>query len=103
MWRFSNTELWRSLVSRTATSTMARAQVVGPNHLVGEQHAKCRVDRAQHAVTKIRLPARLYGVDVGGAEDIRAREPRREECFLGLARTQVHNYDDVFLLYSAGP
>jgi hypothetical protein len=34
-------------------------QVVGTNHLVGEQDPKCGIDRAQEAIAEIRLPARL--------------------------------------------
>jgi hypothetical protein len=50
-------------------------QVVGPNHLVVEQHPKCRVDPAQQAVTEVRFPSRLHGVDLRGPEEVNAREP----------------------------
>src|SRR2546422_8423071 len=48
-------------------------QVVGSNHLVGEQHPKYGIDRAQEAIAEIGLPARLDGVDVRGAEHVHAR------------------------------
>jgi hypothetical protein len=44
-------------------------QVVGSNHLIGEQQPKRRVDRSQQAVTEIRFLARLHGVDVCGPEE----------------------------------
>src|ERR1700719_4401567 len=53
-------------------------QVVGANYLVGEQHAKHRVDSAQQAVAKIRLLPRLYRVDVRGSEDVHTGEPHRQ-------------------------
>jgi len=53
-------------------------QVVGPNHLVGEEHPKRRLARAHEPVAEIRLLPGLYGVDVGGPEDIHAREAGRE-------------------------
>ena len=53
-------------------------QVVGPNHLVGEEQPKRGVDRAQEAIAEIRLLPGLHRVDVGGPEDIDAREAGRE-------------------------
>ena len=54
------------------------SQVVGPNDLVGEQHAKRGVDHAQKAVAQIRFLSRLHGIDVCGPEDENAREPSRK-------------------------
>ena len=45
-------------------------QVVGPNDLIGEQHPKNRVDRAQQAVAQIRFLAWLHRIDIRGSEDI---------------------------------
>ena len=53
-------------------------QVVGPNHLVREQHPKRGVDRSQQAVTEIRFLSRLHGVDVRRPEEVNPGEPRRE-------------------------
>src|SRR5258706_12854930 len=47
-------------------------QVVGLNDLVGEQHSKNRVDRAQQAVAQIRFLAWLHRIDTRGAEEINA-------------------------------
>src|SRR5258707_12400578 len=60
-------------------------QVVGPNHLVGEERPKRRVDRAQEAVAEIWFLPRLHRADVRGPEDVEAREPPREECLLCLS------------------
>ena len=49
-------------------------QVVGPNDLIGEQHSKNRVDRAQDAVAQIRFFAWLYRIDIRGSEDINAEK-----------------------------
>lgn len=43
-------------------------QVVSGNHLIGEQHPKRRVDRAQQPVAEIRFLTRLHGVDLRGPE-----------------------------------
>ena len=51
-------------------------QVVGPNDLIGEQHPKKRVDRAQHAVAQIRFLARLHRIDIRRSEDINAGKTR---------------------------
>ena len=59
-------------------------QVVGTNHLVGEQHPKCGINGAQEAIAEIGLPARLDGVDVRGAKDVHARKSCRGQCLLGL-------------------
>ena len=53
-------------------------QVVGPNHLVGEEQSKRGVDRAQETVAEIRFLPQLHRVDVRGPEDVKAGEPRRE-------------------------
>ena len=55
-------------------------QVVGSNHLVGEQHTKRWVDPAQQPVAEIRFLSRLHGVDVGRPEDINTREIRWREA-----------------------
>ena len=60
-------------------------QVVGTNHLVGEQHPRCGIDRAQQAIAKIGFSARLHRVDVRGAEDVQAGKSCRGQCVLGLA------------------
>src|SRR5260221_14594310 len=60
-------------------------QVVGPNHLVGEERPKRGVDRAQEAVAEIWFLPRLHRVDVRGPGDVKAREPRRESGLLGLS------------------
>jgi len=52
-------------------------QVVGPNHLVGEERSKRWVDRAQEAIAEIWFLPRLHRVDVRGPEDVKAREPLR--------------------------
>src|SRR4029077_2504788 len=44
-------------------------QVVGSNHLVGEERSQRRVDCAQEAVAEIRFLSRLHRVDVRGPED----------------------------------
>ena len=77
MSRFSNTELVP--LARVADGDIdhGSGQVVGPNHLVGKQQPKRRVDRAQQAVAEIRFLPRLDRVDVRGAEDVQAREPCR--------------------------
>src|SRR5437016_3332330 len=43
-------------------------QVVSGNHLIGGQHPKRRVDRAQQPVAEIRFLTRLHGVDIRGPE-----------------------------------
>jgi hypothetical protein len=53
-------------------------QVVGPYHLVGEEHPKHGVNDAQEAVAQIRFLPRLHWVDVRGPEEINAGEPRRK-------------------------
>src|SRR5580704_17521919 len=53
-------------------------QVVGANHLDGEQHPKHWIDPAQEAVSEVRFLPRLHGVDVRGPEDVNVRESRRE-------------------------
>src|SRR5229473_3134414 len=58
-------------------------QVVGPNHLVGEQHPKRGVDRAHKAVAEIRFLPRLHGINVRRSEEINAGEPGRKQCRLG--------------------
>src|SRR5258708_5454348 len=50
-------------------------QVVGPNHLVGEERPKRGVDRAQEAVAEIWVLPRLHRGDVRRPEDAKAREP----------------------------
>src|SRR5205809_7527064 len=47
-------------------------QVVGANHLVGEQHPKCRIHRPQYPIAEIWLSTRLHRVDVRRAEDVYA-------------------------------
>jgi len=54
------------------------SQVIGPNHLVREQHPKNGIDRANQSVVEIWFLARLHGVDVGGPEKINARKTGRE-------------------------
>ena len=49
-------------------------QVVGANHLVGEQHSKCGIDRAQEAIAQIGLPAGLDWVDVRGSAPASAEQ-----------------------------
>jgi len=51
-------------------------QVVGTNHLVGEQHPKCRINRPQEAIAEIGFSTRLHWVDVPGAEDVHAMTPQ---------------------------
>ena len=53
-------------------------QVVGPNDLIGEQHPKSRVDRAQQAIAQIRFLARLHRIDIRGSEDINTGKTRCE-------------------------
>src|SRR5580658_2989520 len=60
-------------------------QSVGTNHLVRKQQLKRGVDRAQKAIDEIRFLPRLHGVNVGGPEEVNARESGREECVLGLS------------------
>jgi hypothetical protein len=59
-------------------------QVVGPNHLVREQHPKRGVDRAHKPVAEIRFLPRLHRVDVRRSEDVNAGKTRCEQCLLGL-------------------
>jgi hypothetical protein len=47
-------------------------QIVGPNHLVREEHPKRGIDCAQQAVTEIRFIPRFHRVDVRGPEDVNA-------------------------------
>jgi hypothetical protein len=54
------------------------SQVVSANHLVGEQHSKQRIQRAEQAVAEIRFLPRLHGIDVRGPEEVNARKPRRK-------------------------
>jgi hypothetical protein len=56
-------------------------QVVGPNHVVGGQHPKCREDPAQQAVTEVQFLSRLHGVDVRGPEEVDVREARRKTLY----------------------
>src|SRR5260370_17927080 len=60
-------------------------QVVGPNDLIGEQHAKNRVDRAQQAVAQIRFFAWLQRIDICGSEDIDAGKTGGVEGVLCLS------------------
>src|SRR5579863_3639819 len=60
-------------------------QVVGANHLVGEQHPKRGVDRAQEAVAEIRFLPRLDGINIGGPEDINAGKTGCEKRLFRLA------------------
>jgi hypothetical protein len=60
-------------------------QVVGPNHLVREQHPKRGIDRAHKPVAEIWFLPRLHRVDVRRSEDVNARKPRRKQCLLGLS------------------
>ena len=53
-------------------------QVVGPNHLVREQHSKRGVDRAHKPVAEIRFLPWLYRIDVRGSEDVNAGKTRCE-------------------------
>jgi len=53
-------------------------QVIGPNHLVGKQHSKRRINSPQQMVTEGWFLPRLHGIDVGGPEDVNVREPRGE-------------------------
>ena len=53
-------------------------QVVGPDHLVGEQQPKHRIDPPQQTVTEVRFLSRLHRVDVCGPEEVNVRESRRE-------------------------
>jgi hypothetical protein len=71
-------EAWALACSPDGGLHHGAGQVVGPNHLVGEQQPKRRVDRAQQAVAEIRFLARLRGVDVRGPEEINAGKPRRQ-------------------------
>src|SRR5580693_7372818 len=47
-------------------------QVVGRNHLIGEQQLKRRVDCAQQPVAEIRFLTRLHGIDIRGPEYVNA-------------------------------
>lgn len=49
-------------------------QVVGANHLIGEQHPKRRVDRTQQPVAEVRFLPGFDGIDIGGPEDIKTGE-----------------------------
>jgi hypothetical protein len=60
-------------------------QVVGPNHLVRQQHPKRGVDRAHEPVAEIRFLPRLNGIDVRGPEDVNAGKTCREQCIFGLS------------------
>ena len=60
-------------------------QIVGANDLVGEQHPKRRVGRAQQTVAEIRLLARLDRIDICRPKHVNAREPCRDQRFLGLS------------------
>jgi hypothetical protein len=46
----------------------AAGQIIGPNYLVREQHAKYGIDCPQQAVAEIRFLPRLHGIDVRGPE-----------------------------------
>src|SRR4029077_8726361 len=60
-------------------------QIVGTNHLVGEQHAEYGIDRAKQAIAHIRLPARLDGINICGAKDVHVRKSSCGQCLLSLA------------------
>src|ERR1700722_6536190 len=60
-------------------------QVVGLNHLVGEEQPKRGVDRAQETIVEIRLLPWPHGIDVCGPKDVHPREPCSEERLLCLS------------------
>ena len=53
--------------------------IVDANHLVGKHHPKRWIDRAEQAVTKVRFLSRLYGVDIGGSENVNERKALGEQ------------------------
>src|ERR1700756_2764105 len=85
MSRFSKTCARGSPVPWRAASTMALAKSSAPDHLVGEQHPKHRVDRAQQAIAEIRLLPRRHRIDVCRAKEIDLRETGRAQRVLGLS------------------
>src|ERR1700730_18641475 len=75
-----------ALSNASHSSVLYRSgQIVGTNHLVGKQHEEYGIDRAQQAIAHIRLPARLDGIDVRGAEDVHVGKSVRGQRVLGLA------------------
>src|SRR5260370_15655567 len=67
-------------------------QVVDPNDLIGEQHAKNRVDRAQQAVAQIRFFAWLQRIDICGSEDIDAGKTGGVEGVLCLSLVSCESH-----------
>src|SRR5579863_3951349 len=60
-------------------------QVVGRNHLVGEQHPKYRVNSTEKPVAEIRLLPRLDRVDIGRSKYIDVGEPRGQQRVFGFS------------------
>jgi hypothetical protein len=86
----SNVTVFQNLPCRLACSTDCNidhgaGQIVGPDDVIGKQHAERGIDCAQQAIAQIRFFARLHWVDVGGSEDVNVGKCRREQRFLGLS------------------
>jgi hypothetical protein len=63
----------------------AASQIIGTDHLIGNQQPEHGIDCAQQAIAEVWFFAGLHGIDVSGTEDDHARKTRREQCVLGLA------------------
>ena len=77
---------------RMAISTIDFSQVIGTNHLVGEQELKHGIYRPQQAVAEIRFLPWLHRIDVGWPKDVKPRKPRCEERLLSLTLVTRKRY-----------
>src|SRR6266404_1221941 len=67
-------------------------QIIGPDDLIGEQHTKSGVDRAQQAVAQIRFFPWLYRIDIRGSEDIDAGKTGGVERVLCLSLVSCESH-----------